>query len=62
MSIPVTKDAVLYLAGALRTVIALAEKEKQEAIRAVALAGLDLAEHGEKGCAEMRGDKIARQR
>lgn len=54
-----TKDAVEYMAGALRTVVAMAKEKKDHGeIKAVAQAGLDLAELGEKGCAEMRGDDI----
>jgi hypothetical protein len=58
MSIPITKDAVLYLAGTLRSIIAMAEKDKSDTsarIAALAQAGLDLAEHGEEGCTRMRG-------
>lgn len=56
MAIPVTSESVDYLAGALRAVAAIAKERKLSDIYGVAQAGLDLAEHGEQGCAEMRGD------
>lgn len=57
MPIPVTRDAIEYLAGALRTVAAAAKhRNGQGDIYGIAMAGLDLAEHGHNGCAEMRGD------
>lgn len=52
---PVTRASVDYLVGALRSIVGLAEHMKQPEIQALAQAGLDLAEHGEKACREMRG-------
>lgn len=54
--IRVSRDSVEYLAGALRAVVATAQHMKQTEIEAIAQAGLDLAQHGEKFCKEMRGD------
>ena len=56
MAIPITQEAVEYLAGALRAIAAITKERGPSDIYGVAQAGLDLAEHGEKVCAEMRGD------
>lgn len=52
-----TTNAAEYMAGALRTIVAMTKgRTELSEIYGIAQAGLDLAEHGEAGCAEMRGD------
>lgn len=52
-------NKIEYLTGALRTVVAIAKRDKLTEVYGIAQAGLDLAEHGPEGCAEMRGEKNA---